>query len=99
LTDGNIEIMDIAFDVVLIRFFMRNYRINGRLSVNGSEGAKKRRERDGGDDKREASAVVMKELTATMGSGLLAALLLLLSRGHTSGQSRETVPFSCSWYR
>ena len=24
--------------------------------VNGSEGAKKRRERDGGDDKREASA-------------------------------------------
>ena len=33
--------MDIAFDVVLIRFFMRNYRINGRLSVNGSEGSKK----------------------------------------------------------
>ncbi len=91
--------MDIAFDVVLIRFFMRNYRINGRLSVNGSEGAKKRRERDGGDDKREASAVVMKELTATMGSGLLAALLLLLSCGHTSGGHRESVPFSCSWYR
>ena len=91
--------MDIAFDVVLIRFFMRNYRINGRLSVNGSEGAKKRREPDGGDDKREVSAVVMKELTATMGSGLLAALLLLLSCGHTIGQSRETVPFSCSWYR
>ena len=41
----------------------------------------------------------MKELTATMGSGLLTALLLLLSCGHTSGQSRETVPFSCSWYR
>ena len=60
---------------------------------------KKRSLRDGGDDKREASAVVMKELMATMGSGLLAALLLLLSRGHTSGQSRETVPFSCSWYR
>lgn len=40
----------------------------------------------------------MKELTATMGSGLIAALLLL-SCGHTSGQSREAVPFSCSWYR
>ncbi len=41
----------------------------------------------------------MKELTATMGRGLLAVLLLLVSCGHTSGQSRETVPFSCSWYR
>ena len=29
----------------------------------------------------------------------LVTLLLLLSCGHTIGQNRETVPFSCSWYR
>ncbi len=40
----------------------------------------------------------MKELTVTIGSGLL-TVLLMLSCGQTSGQIRETVPFGCSWYR
>lgn len=30
---------------------------------------------------------------------MILPLLLLMSCGHTSGQQRETVPFSCSWYR
>lgn len=29
----------------------------------------------------------------------LVYLLFSISCGHTSGQSRETVPFGCSWYR
>ena len=32
-------------------------------------------------------------------SSICLLLILLSSCGHTSGQSRETVPFSCSWYR